>query len=43
MKGLGQVFDAPTDLQLSDYDIVQPDLIMVLSDHRSVDTILGSR
>ncbi len=29
-KGLGQVFDAPTDLQLSDHDIVQPDLIVVL-------------
>lgn len=28
--GRGQVFDAPTDLQLSEVDIVQPDLIVVL-------------
>jgi len=27
-KGLGQVFTAPTDLQLSDHDIVQPDLMV---------------
>jgi Uma2 family endonuclease len=27
--GLGVVFDAPTDLQLSETDVVQPDLIVV--------------
>jgi Uma2 family endonuclease len=27
---LGEVIDAPVDLQLSDYDIVQPDLVVVL-------------
>lgn len=30
LEGLGQVYNAPTDLQLSDTDIVQPDLIVVL-------------
>ncbi len=33
-KGLGQVFDAPTDLELSRTDIVQPDLLVVLSEHK---------
>lgn len=37
-SGLGVVFDAPTDLQLSDFDIVQPDLIMVLSHKRTIIT-----
>ena len=36
--GLGVVFDAPTDLQLSDFDIVQPDLIIVLRDKRTIIT-----
>ncbi len=31
LKGLGQVFDAPIDLQLTEWDIVQPDLVVVLS------------
>ena len=30
LKGLGQVFDAPTDVELSPHDIVQPDLLVVL-------------
>jgi Uma2 family endonuclease len=30
LKGLGQVFDAPTDVELSLHDIVQPDLLVVL-------------
>ena len=38
LKGLGQVFDAPTDLQLSDTDIVQPDLIVVLESNRRIIT-----
>jgi len=28
-KGLGEVFDAPTDVVLSDTDVVQPDLLFV--------------
>jgi Uma2 family endonuclease len=38
LPGLGVVFDAPTDLQLSDLDIVQPDLIMVLKHKRTIIT-----
>ena len=30
LKGLGQVFNAPTDVELSTHDIVQPDLLVVL-------------
>ena len=32
LAGLGLVFNAPCDVQLTDYDIVQPDLIVVLKD-----------
>jgi Uma2 family endonuclease len=38
LSGLGEVYDAPTDLQLSDHDIVQPDLIVVLKQHRIIIT-----
>lgn len=38
LPGLGVVFDAPTDLQLSDMDIVQPDLIIVLQRNRHIVT-----
>ncbi len=31
LAGLGQAFDAPVDLQLSDYDIIQPDIVVVLN------------
>ena len=31
LQGLGQVFNAPVDLQLSDYDIIQPDILVVLN------------
>lgn len=34
LAGLGLVFNAPYDVQLTDYDIVQPDLIVVLK-HRA--------
>ena len=34
----GEVFNAPTDLQLTDHDIVQPDLIIVMSERRSIIT-----
>ncbi len=30
LSGQGQVFDAPTDVELSPHDIVQPDLLIVL-------------
>ncbi len=33
-RGLGRVYNAPTDLQLSDVDVVQPDLMVVLAEHR---------
>ncbi len=38
LRGLGQVYNAPTDLQLSESDIVQPDLILVLTHARSIIT-----
>ncbi len=31
LAGLGLFFDAPVDVQLSDFDIVQPDLVIVLN------------
>ena len=30
LKGLGQVFNAPTDVELAPHDIVQPDILVVL-------------
>jgi len=42
--GRGQVFNAPTDLQLSDLDIVQPDLIVIAAGNEDIITptrILG--
>ena len=36
--GLGAVFDAPVDLQLSDSDVVQPDLVLVLTKNRNIIT-----
>jgi Uma2 family endonuclease len=41
LAGLGQVFNAPVDLQLSDYDIIQPDIVVVL--HRTVNIITPSK
>ena len=35
-RGLGFVFDAPTDVQLSEIDIVQPDLLVILTARRSI-------
>jgi Uma2 family endonuclease len=29
-RGLGQVFNAPTDVELAPHDVVQPDLVIVL-------------
>lgn len=36
LTGRGQVFDAPVDLQLTDFDIVQPDLVIVLSQNKII-------
>lgn len=38
LKGLGVVYDAPVDLQLGDADIVQPDLVVVLTKHMQMIT-----
>jgi len=38
LAGLGIVFDAPIDLQLSDYDMVQPDLVVIVDKKKSVIT-----
>ena len=38
LQGLGEVYNAPTDVQLTDHDIVQPDLIVVLNDRRIIIT-----
>ena len=38
LQGLGEVFDAPVDLQLSEWDIVQPDLVVVLSHNEKIMT-----
>ena len=35
-KDFGQVINAPVDVQLSSYDIVQPDLIIVLKQHETL-------
>ena len=45
LRGLGVVFDAPCDVQLSECDIVQPDLIVVLNHKQAIMTasrIIGS-
>lgn len=40
MTGRGFVFNAPTDVEIAPYDIVQPDLIIVMNERKS---IIGSR
>lgn len=37
-SGRGEVFNAPADVQLSDHDIVQPDLIVVVRERRLIIT-----
>lgn len=37
-RGLGVVFNAPTDLELSEVDIVQPDLIVILRGRQHIVT-----
>jgi len=36
LKGLGDVVDAPVDVQLSPTDVVQPDLVIVLKQNRII-------
>ena len=36
LNGLGLLFDAPVDVQLSPHDIVQPDLVVVLKDRPNI-------
>ena len=36
LAGRGQVFNAPIDLQLSDFDVVQPDLVVVLQQNQII-------
>ena len=38
LTGLGQVIDAPVDLQLSECDIVQPDLVIVTLERKQIMT-----
>jgi Uma2 family endonuclease len=33
LAGLGVLFDAPMDVQLSEFDIVQPDLVIILNEN----------
>ncbi len=35
-SGLGEVFDAPIDVQLSGHDVIQPDLVVVLEASRAI-------
>ncbi|MEO8497188.1 MAG: Uma2 family endonuclease [Planctomycetota bacterium] len=35
-SGRGEVFNAPSDVQLTDHDVVQPDLIVVMRERRSI-------
>lgn len=36
LTGLGKVIDAPVDLQLSNHDIVQPDLVIVTKERKHI-------
>jgi Uma2 family endonuclease len=36
LQGRGVVFDAPVDVQLHDHSIVQPDLVVVLSENKEI-------
>jgi Uma2 family endonuclease len=38
LAGLGVVFNAPVDVQLGEYDIVQPDLVVVLKERAQMIT-----
>lgn len=36
LAGLGSVINAPVDVQVSEYDIVQPDIVVVLKENRII-------
>ena len=38
LPGLGVLFNAPVDVQLSEHDIVQPDLVVILSERQGIVT-----
>ncbi len=38
LQQLGQVFDAPVDVQLGNYNIVQPDIVVILARHEQMVT-----
>jgi len=38
LKQLGQVFNAPVDVQLGNHNIVQPDIVVILADHQQMIT-----
>lgn len=38
LQQLGQVYNAPVDLQLGNHDIVQPDIVVVLAEHQQIIT-----
>jgi len=38
LSGRGEVYYAPVDVQLSDHDIVQPDIVLVLTRNKSIIT-----
>ena len=38
LQQLGQVFDAPVDLQLGNHNIVQPDIVVILAEHQHIIT-----
>ena len=33
---IGEIFDAPMDVILSDFDVLEPDLLVVLNEHREI-------
>jgi Uma2 family endonuclease len=33
---IGEIFDAPMDVILSDFDVLEPDLLIVLNEHREI-------
>ena len=38
LTGRGEVYDAPTDVELDTYDIVQPDILVVMNDRKDIIT-----
>jgi len=38
LTGLGEVYDAPVDLQVGDHNIIQPDIVVVLNERKTIIT-----